>query len=136
MLRNISVLLLTGISISMAMAAAGQEQLYVYPMWDQTDEQKRQDKLDCYNWAAEASGVDPIKAAMDRSQVIREASLPVNTRKGGGSLARREAKEQKQQYEQESARAIEAADAEYRRRIELFNPPYIECLGERGYSVR
>ena len=134
MLRNISVLLLTGISISMA--AASQEQLYVYPMWDQTDEQKRQDKLDCYNWAAEASGVDPIKAAMDRSQVIREASQPANTSKGGGSLARREANEQKQQYEQESARAIEAAEAEYRRRIELFNPPYIECLGERGYSVR
>ena len=132
--RNISVLLLTGISISMA--AASQEQLYVYPMWDQTDEQKRQDKLDCYNWAAEASGVDPIKAAMDRSQVIREASQPANTSKGGGSLARREANEQKQQYEQESARAIEAAEAEYRRRIELFNPPYIECLGERGYSVR
>ncbi len=26
--------------------------------------------------------------------------------------------------------------AEYQRKMQLFNPPFVECLEQRGYSVR
>ncbi len=112
------------------------QELYIYPMWEQTDEQKEQDKLDCFRWAAETSGVDPFTAARDRSEKIKQASQQPTPKKGGGSLARREAQEQEARQQQQQVLTKAEAQAEYENKMALFNQPFIECLEQRGYSVR
>ncbi len=112
------------------------QELYIYPMWDQTDEQKEQDKLDCFRWAVEKSGVDPFTAARDRSERIKQVSRQPAPRKAGGSLARREAQEQEARQQQQQALTKAEAQAEYENKMALFNQPFIECLEQRGYSVR
>ncbi len=112
------------------------QELYIYPMWDQTDEQKEQDKLDCFRWAVEKSGVDPFTAARERSERIKQASQQPAPRKAGGSLARRAAQEQEARQQQQQALTKAEAQAEYENKMALFNQPFIECLEQRGYSVR
>ena len=135
MVNSIGVAFVTLVLILFVSPGTAQE-LYIYPMWDQTDEQKEQDKLDCFRWAVEKSGVDPFTAATDRSKKIKQASQQPAPTKGGGSLARREAQEQQAQQQQQQVLTEAEAQAEYENKMALFNQPFIECLEQRGYSVR
>ncbi len=135
MVNGLRIAIVAVVLLSLVSPGSAQE-LFIYPMWDQTDEQKEQDKLECFRWAAEKSGVDPFTTARDRSEKIKQASQQPAPKKGGGSLARREAQEQQAQQQQQQVLTEAEAQAEYENKMALFNQPFIECLEQRGYSVR
>lgn len=47
------------------LASSGTEKLIVYPAAGQSDEQKSQDKYECYEWASAETGFDPTDSNSD-----------------------------------------------------------------------
>ncbi len=41
--------------------------LYVYPAKGQSKQQQKKDEFDCYQWAQEQSGIDPLNLPQSRS---------------------------------------------------------------------
>lgn len=66
-----SALLLSGI---VAGPARGQQQ-YVYPKLGQTPEQQKKDEFDCYTWAAQQTGYDPVAI----TQTAQQQTVPSGT---------------------------------------------------------
>ena len=57
-----SILLALAFSSVLAVTARGQQH-YVYPKLSQTPEQQKKDEFDCYTWAAQLTGYDPVAVA-------------------------------------------------------------------------
>ncbi|MDJ0751804.1 MAG: glycine zipper family protein [Woeseiaceae bacterium] len=56
---------------------ASANEVYVFPANDQTVEQQAKDEFECYQWAAERTGFDPVataQAAPDSSSPVAEAT--------------------------------------------------------------
>lgn len=130
--------------------------LYVYPAQEQSQEQVGQDDYDCYTWAKQQTGQDPVAAAMAQSEQAPEQQKGGHAAKGavagaaagaiigdtgdaakkgaavgviaGGAKGRRQKKQAEAQAQQQHEQQVAALDD--------FKRAYSGCMGGRGYNVQ
>lgn len=56
-----------GAERAMSGAEAGPDDLFVYPAQGQSEAQRRQDRYECYEWAVDETGYDPVDAGASSS---------------------------------------------------------------------
>lgn len=67
--------------------SAQADETYVFPAAGQSEEQQKKDEYECYLWAADQSGYDPVEGHKDElSQASVEADS-ANTKSGGAGKA-------------------------------------------------
>lgn len=158
MKRMIQIIILLCIFVLPSTWAMADE-LFIYPTKGQSKEQMEKDKYDCYQWAKQNSGFDPMeqpKATTPppqqqarRGGVLRGAAVGAavggiadgsdGAGKGaaagalvGGMRQRRQVRDdvsQQEQWEQEQA-------ANYQKNRENYNRAYSACLEGKGYTVK
>jgi hypothetical protein len=162
MLLVVGFLLVTGIFLAPALAE--QQELIIYPAQGQSEEQMEKDKFECYTWAKEQTGFDPM-APPTVTEAPPEPEAPVGgTRRGAvrgaaagaaiGSLSgdmgkgaaigaaaggvaggARRRRQTAQQEQAEQQWANEQA-AHYTQRRNKYNRAYGACLEGKGYTVK
>lgn len=133
--------------------------MFVFPSQDQTPEQQEKDEFDCYKWAVEQSGVDPIAPPQVEAEkvetgpdggAVRGAArgavvgaavgaaagdagkgAAVGATAGGIGGARGSAAKQQQQQKQAEANA-KAKEEEL---MNSFKRAFSVCLEGKGYKV-
>jgi hypothetical protein len=137
-----------------------QAQLYVFPSKNQTQQQQKQDEFECYKWAVEQSGIDPLnlpKVQAPEPETGPTGGLVVGAAKGaaagaaigaiagdagkgaaigavaGGLGGRRQGKMAQQQSNQQ---AQQQADAQNKAMIESFRKAFSVCIEGKGYTVK
>ncbi|NOQ15537.1 MAG: hypothetical protein GQ581_00590 [Methyloprofundus sp.] len=129
----------------------------IYPAKGQSAQQTEQDKYQCYSWAKDNSGFDPMQSSAPAAQqsnagqgaAVRGAAkgaasgaiigaiagdagkgAAIGAASGGmmGGMRRRGAQRQQEQVQQQAQQQYSAARSEYDR-------AYSACLTGRGYSV-
>lgn len=150
--------------LGLAAPAYGQE-LFVYPEKGQSADQQEKDEFECYRWARDRTGFDPM-ALPTASAPPPSAETPQGgvgqgavrgaavgavvgkiTGKGGGKGAAvgaasggmiggmRRSDQVRREQEQQDRWAREEA-ARYRHDRSQYNRAYAACLEGRGYSVK
>jgi hypothetical protein len=150
------VLILAGLMMT-AEPAAAQEPI-IYPEKGQSQQQMEKDKFECYNWAKQQSGFDPMAQASaggppseaPKGGALKGAAggaavgavggaIGGSAGKGaaigaaaggllGGIRQRRQTAEQEQAQEQQAA-----AEAQLR---SVYNRAFAACMDGRGYMVK
>jgi hypothetical protein len=140
-------------------ATAVAQDLYVYPKNGQSAEQTDKDKYECYNWAKNDSGFDPMAAPTTTTAKPAGQKKQYTAVKGGlggaaiggllsgkkgakkGALAggllggvsqyshNKQVESQRQQWKDQEA-------ANYATNRNNYNRAYAACLEGRGYSVK
>jgi hypothetical protein len=137
-----------------------QAQLYVYPSKNQTQQQQKQDEFECYKWAVDQSGIDPLnlpkvtapppQSGPDGSAVVGAAkgaaagaaigSISGDMGKGaaygamaGAVVGRRQGKQAQAQANQQSQ---QQADAQNKANIESFRKAFTVCIEGKGYTIK
>ena len=135
----------------------------VYPSQNQTAEQQEKDKFECYSWAKEQTGFDPMATPKTQSPHPVKTTGPNRGRgvaggaaiggivgatqgefgKGaavgagagavGGGVRNRQVKRQNQQRQQAWA---QQEAARYQQNRDGYNRAFSACLEGRGYTVR
>ena len=152
-ITNLSIFILFS---GLAASSIAQE-FFVYPSEGQSNEQTEKDKFECYNWAKNQTGFDPMQLptasspppAQEPKQggVVRGAvgGAIIGEIAGGkagegaaiGGLiggARRSQQKQRQQAERQQWEQQQAS--QYAHARNQYNRAYVACLEARGYSVR
>ena len=147
--------------VVMLLSTAGwaQSEMVIYPTKNQTKEQQDKDNFECYGWAKQQSGFDPMapptasapppqqqapkggagRGALRGAAVggIVDGSDGAKTGAAAGAVVggvrrrdqRRQQQVEQQQYEQQQA-------AQYQGDRDSYNRAYAACMDGRGYSVR
>jgi hypothetical protein len=137
-----------------------QAQLFVYPSKNQTQQQQKQDEFECYKWAVDQSGIDPLnlpkvtapppQSGPDGSAVVGAAkgaaagaaigSISGDMGKGaaygamaGAIVGRRQGKQAQAQANQQSQ---QQADAQNKANIESFRKAFTVCIEGKGYTIK
>ena len=134
--------------------------LYVFPAKDQSKEQQDKDENDCYKWAVEQSGVDPINPPKVEAQQVEkgpDGSAVVGAAKGAavgaavgaicgdagqgaavgavagglGGMRSKKVGDAKQQ-----AAADQSAQQQQQALMDKFKKAYTACLEGKGYTVK
>ncbi len=132
------------------------QNLFIYPAKGQSNEKMEQDKFQCYGWAKNSSGFDPMQAAPTYQQsnesggVLRGGAkgaaggaligaIAGNAGKGAaigaigggviGGARQRKKRQQQEQVNQQVQQQHNAARSGYDR-------AYSACLEGRGYTVK
>ena len=163
-MRFINFLAVTAV-LSLVLAAQGHAQdLMVYPAQGQSQEQQQKDEFECYNWAKQQSGFDPMAApqatAPPPQQQGRQASplggaargaavgavggaIGGNAGKGaaigaatGALLGGMRRNEQKQKQQQAQQQWEQQQAAQYQQNRSNYNRALAVCLEGLGYTVR
>jgi len=155
-LRIIALALLPVLSIGMARA----NELTIYPAKDQSAEQQEKDKSECYSWAKNDSGFDPMavlkttilapttekkKGGVAKGaavgaicgKVLGSSSKTTKKSAAAGALvggARQSSSNKK--AEQERQQWEQQKSANYANNRNNYNRAYAACLEGRGYSVK
>lgn len=134
--------------------------IYIFPAENQDAETQKKDDSDCYRWAVEQSGVDPLNPTkVEAKQVDKSAdgSAVVGAAKGAaagvaigaiggdagkgaaigavvGGLAGRRAKKAGDAQEQQANN--QAAAQQQNAMTESFKKAYTVCMEGKGYSVK
>jgi len=134
--------------------------LYVFPAKNQTPEQQSKDENECYKWAVEQSGIDPINppkvdtAKVDKSrggEVVKGGAkgaaagaavgaIAGDAGKGAaigavaGGLAGRRAR--KGGDAKEEQKNIQEADKKKADQMNSFKKAFTACLEGKGYTVK
>ncbi len=145
-------------TVFLAFGTAQAQELYVYPKEGQSKDQQAQDEFQCYGWAKNESGFDPMAPpTATRPPPEREAQRggagrgafrgaavgavvdgSEGAKKGAaagalvGGMRRRDQQRQQQQKEQNWEQEQQQIYAEKRNR---YNRAYAACLQGRGYTV-
>jgi hypothetical protein len=152
-------LMRTGLFCGMVLLSASlaAQDLMVYPMKDQSKDQQEMDEFQCYGWARDRTGFDPMEVPRASSPqpeqqggAVRGAAggaaagalvgaIAGDTKKGaaiGGALGgirggskRAQSNREREQWEQQQAQ-------QYAQRRNEYNRAYAACLEGRGYSVK
>ena len=155
------------IMLSVISATAGgimAQNLIIFPAKGQSQEQMEKDKFECYTWAKQQTGFDPMQTPTAstpppqqqarRGGVIRGgatgalAGLAIGSLKGeagkgaaagaiaGGVLggARRRSQQRQQQQAQQQWAGQQAA--EYGKKRDTYNRAYSACLEGKDYTVK
>jgi hypothetical protein len=135
---------------------------YVYPAKGQSQQQMEKDKFDCYNWAKQQSGFDPMQGPQAAppppeetgGQVVggaaRGAALgaiggaiagdagkgaAIGAATGGGLGAMRRRSEWR--YEQDRYQnQVEQQQAQYQQGRDQYERAYSACMEGRGYTLK
>ena len=154
--RIITLALLPVLSTGMAHA----NELTIYPAKDQSAEQQEKDKFECYSWAKNDSGFDPM--AMPKTttpapttekkkggvakgaavgaiggKVFGSSSKTTKKSAAAGALvggARQSSSNKKAEQERQQWEQQESAN--YANNRNNYNRAYAACLEGRGYSVK
>jgi len=138
-------LILVGVLVS---STVGAQDLFVYPQKGQDAAQMDKDKYDCYQWARQQTGVDPVKGspapAQQQSTVGRGVArgavggLAISNIAGGSGRRGAAAgaaiggvRSGVQDNRQRSAAQQSAAQSQ-----QSYNRAYGACLEGRGYTVK
>jgi len=134
--------------------------VYVFPAKEQTKEQQDKDQSDCYTWAVEQSGVDPLNppkvqaaatpSGPDGSAVVGAAggaaagaaigAIAGDAGKGAaigavsGALKGRRSSKVHQAQAKEGAN--QAASAKEKELLNNFKKAYSACLEGKGYTIK
>jgi hypothetical protein len=161
------VILIAALFPVVAMIVASADVLakaYIYPNKGQTPEQQQKDEFECYTWARQQTGFDPMqqprasspppqreapKGGVARGAVrggltgLAVGKIAGDSNKGwkvgavGGGLIggmRRRDQVRKQQHAEQQWAQEQAA--QYRRARNEYDRAHAACLGARGYTVR
>ena len=137
--------------------------LYIYPNEGQSKEQMEKDKYDCYSWAKQQTGFDPMQAPTTSSPppqqttsggavggAARGAALGAiggaiagDAGKGaaigaatGGAMGGMRRRSSHRQNEQEQAQWEQQQQAQYEASRNEYNRAYGACLQGRDYTVK
>jgi hypothetical protein len=134
--------------------------MYVFPAKDQSPEQQDKDQNDCYKWAVQQSGVDPINPPKVQAQQVDtgpDGTTVKGAAKGaavgaavgaicgdagkgaaigaiGGGLGGMKAKKTGDAKQQASAN--QAAQQQQQALMDSFKKAYSACLEGKGYTVK
>lgn len=137
-----------------------QAKLYVYPTKGQTQQQQKQDEFECYKWAVEQSGIDPLN--LPKVEAAPQKSGPTGAAVGGaargaaagaaigsisgdmgkgaaygaivGAMAgRRQGKQAQTQASQQSKQQASAKEQEMK---DGFKKALSVCLEGKGYTIK
>lgn len=135
-------------------------QLYVYPSKGQSKQKQKEDEFECYKWAVEQSGIDPLnlpKMEAPEKQTGPTGGLVVGAAKGaaagaaigaiagdagkgaaigavaGGLAGRRQGKMAQEQANQK-AEADAAAKEQAMR--DSFKKAFMVCIEGKGYTIK
>ncbi len=133
--------------------------LIIYPAKGQSPEQMEKDKFECYSWAKQQTGIDPMVASAQQAPesqgsteggAVRGAAkgalvgagvgaIAGNAGKGaaigaasGGALGGLRSRSQRKQAEQEQKQQVSQSN----QRINEYNRAYSACLEAKGYTVK
>jgi hypothetical protein len=134
--------------------------LYVYPSKGQSHQQQKQDEYECYKWAVEQSGIDPLnlpKVEAPAPQTGPTGGAVVGAAKGaaagaaigaiagdagkgaaigavaGGLSGRKQGKQAQAQANQQSQAS---ADAQNKAMADSFTKAFSVCIEGKGYTVK
>lgn len=140
------------------------QDMFVFPAKGQSDEQMERDKFECYQWAREQTGFDPMKApqasspppqtSSSGSRPVRGAARGAAVGAAGGAIAGDAGKgaavgaatgalvggirrrDQAKQQQQAQQQAAEQQAAEYSQKRGAYDRAYGACLEGKGYTVK
>ena len=166
MRRKMFIVLAVILVIAAAGKAAAQKQDFiVYPAKGQSQQQTEQDKFQCYEWAKQQTGFDPMamptatSAPPPDSQASTGAgmvrggaggalaglaigSLSGNAGKGaaigaaaGGAFGGMRARHQQEEAKQAQQQWADQQASQYMQKRDYYNRAYKACLTGRGYTV-
>jgi hypothetical protein len=148
---------------ALLVAPAVASDLYIYPNKGQSNEQMEKDKYDCYSWAKQQTGFDPMQAPTASSPppqqttsggVVRGAAggaalgaiggaIAGDAGKGaaigagtGAALGGMRRRSSTRQNEQEQAQWQQQQQAQYEAKRNEYNRAYGACLQGRDYTVK
>ena len=156
------VLVCCALSLLIPFAAQAQDPI-VYPAKGQSNEQMEQDKFQCYNWARQQTGFDPMQAPTATSAPppkqsegpgvvggagrgalggLAVGAIAGDARKGaaigavgGGLFGGMKSNNSRRQNEQQQQQWANQQTANYANQRNNYNRAYSACLGGRGYTV-
>ncbi|TVM04319.1 MAG: hypothetical protein CV087_00030 [Candidatus Brocadia sp. WS118] len=129
------------------------QNLIIYPAKGQSQEQMEKDKFDCYSWAKQQTGVDPMVASAASQQpagsqgsTVRGAARGAAVGAGIGAIAGDAGKgaavgaafgglrghRQRREAEQVQQQQVSQTN----QRISEYNRAYGACLEAKGYTVK
>ena len=136
----------------------------IYPAKDQSQQQMEKDKFDCYSWAKQQTGFDPMKTPTASSPPPSDPGTSARPMRGaaGGALAglaigslageagkgaaigavgggliggmRRRGHQREQQQKEQQWAEQQAAEFSHKRHS--YNRAYGACLEAKGYTVK
>ena len=145
--------------------ASGQE-LVVFPAKGQSQEQMEKEKFDCYQWAKQETGFDPMQAQPQAQAAPPQNQGPSGARIKGaargaavgavvGEIANDDAgkgaaagaaagamtggmrsRQQKRQQAQAQEQKAQQESAAYAQKRDTYNRAYSACLEGKGYTVK
>jgi hypothetical protein len=134
--------------------------LYVYPSKGQSKQQQKQDEFECYKWAVEQSGIDPLnlpKVEAPAPQTGPTGGAVVGAAKGAAAGAaigaitgdagegaavgavvgaiggRRSGKQAQEQQNQQAKAGAEAKEKEMK---DSFKKAFTVCIEGKGYTIK
>ena len=133
------------------------QDFYIYPSEGQSKEQTEKDKYECYSWAKNETGFDPMQLPTASSPPPAQEAKQGGVLRGaaGGAIigeiagghggegaaigallggARRNQQRQRQQVERQQWEQQQAN--QYAQARNSYNRAYVACLEARGYSVK
>ena len=153
--------------LSIAMFGAGMtsaQEFFVYPTKGQDAEQQKKDEFECYNWAKQQSGFDPMAlptaSAPPPQQEAQEGGLLRGGLRGaaagaavgaiagdagkgaaigaasGGLFGGMRRRDQQERESQRQQQWEQEQAAEYTSQRNNYNRGYTACLEGRGYTVK
>ena len=130
-------------AVFLASSALAQD-LIIYPAKGQSQEQMEKEKFECYTWAKQQTGFDPMQVPTASTPPPQEQAGQGGALKGaavtgavvGGVLggarqSRQNSQDQqaRQQWEQQQAN-------EYAQKRNTYNRAYSGCMEGKGYTVK
>ena len=138
---------------SCTMESVFAQNLIIYPAKGQSQEQMEKDKFDCYSWAKQQTGFDPMvastapqQASAGKDSAVRGAAKGAAVGAGVGAIAgdagkgaavgaafgglkgRNQRKQAEQVQQQQTVQANQ--------RVSEYNRAYSACLEAKGYTVK
>jgi predicted lipid-binding transport protein (Tim44 family) len=156
------VLVYSALALLFPLVAQAQDP-FVYPNQGQSNEQMEQDKFQCYNWAKQQSGFDPMQvptatsapppkqseghgvvggAARGALGGLAVGAIAGDSRKGakigaasGGLVGGMRRNDARRQNDKNRQQWEQQQTANYANQRNNYNRAYSACLGGRGYTV-
>ena len=134
--------------------------LYVYPSKNQTKQKQKEDEFECYKWAVEQSGIDPLNlpkveappaqtgptgaavggAAKGAAVGVAIGAIAGDAGKGaaigavaGGVAGRRAGKQAQAQQNQQAQAAVTKTEQEMK---DSFKKAFSVCIEGKGYTIK
>ena len=150
--------------LSLASGSAWAAEPFVYPTKGQSPEQTEKDKFECYTWAKQQTGFDPMQvpqaapppppsspqhegqvvggaargaapgAIGGRSREMRARALRSGPRPGGLGAMRKRSDYRQQQAQYQQQ--VQQQQAQYQQRRSEYDRAYSACMEGRGYVLK